>query len=107
MITPQQAVGETAGRVLSWVNIEAISDLILAHKLPVYNHLLGPTGGNVRPAAISSNAFFDNKLVAHGSIADHSAEFPKTLRTGNCLPYLPYKSASSECLRRQSASAKM
>src|SRR5262249_23586204 len=38
----------------------------------------GPMGGNVRPAAISSNALFDNMLVAHCTVDDCSAEFPKT-----------------------------
>ena len=45
--------------------------------------IFGPTGGNVRPAAISSNTFFDNILAAHCAVDDHSAEFPKTTSTGN------------------------
>src|SRR5262249_16873032 len=56
---------------------------------------IGPTGGNVRPAAISSNALFDNMLVAHCTVDDRSAEFPKTTSTGNFVPDLPPKSASS------------
>ena len=68
---------------------------------------VGPTGGNVRPAAISSNIFFDNGLVAYCTVDDHPAEFPKTASTGNFLPDLPPKSASSGYLHRQSASAGM
>src|SRR5262245_32415963 len=38
---------------------------------------IGPTGGNVRPAAISSIAFFDKKFVAPWTVADRSTECPK------------------------------
>lgn len=68
---------------------------------------LGPTGGNMRPAAISSIIFFSNGLVAYCPIDDHSAEFPKNPSTGNFLPDLPCKSGSSGRLHRQSASAEM
>jgi hypothetical protein len=67
----------------------------------------GPTGGNVRPEAISSNTFFNNGLVAHCTVDDHSAEFPKTTSTGNFWPDFPRKSASAGHLCRQSASAGM
>jgi hypothetical protein len=67
----------------------------------------GPTGGNVRPAAISSNTFFDNILAVHCAVDDYSAEFPKTTSTGNFPPDVHQKSASSGHVRRQSASAEM
>jgi len=67
----------------------------------------GPTGGNVRPAAISPNTMFDNMLVAHCTVDDPSTEFPKIASTGNISPDLCHKSASSGHLCRQSASAEM
>ena len=37
----------------------------------------GPTRGNLRPAVISSIAFFDKTLIAPCTIAASSTEFPK------------------------------
>jgi hypothetical protein len=82
-------------------------DTLAAQPITGKRWVLGPTGGNVRPAAISSNTFFDNILAAHCAVDDHSAEFPKTTSTGNFPPDLHQKSASSGHLRRQSASAEM
>src|SRR5262245_55244254 len=67
----------------------------------------GPTGGNVRPAAISPNTLLDNMLAAQCAVDDLSTEFPKITSTGNIPPDLCHKSASSGPLCRQSASAEM
>jgi hypothetical protein len=67
----------------------------------------GPTGGNVRPAAISSHVFLDRRLVAQCPVDDRCAEFPQKSSTGNIPPALPCHNASSGQVRKERASAGM
>jgi hypothetical protein len=69
--------------------------------------VMGPAGGNVRSAAISSHPFFANRLEVPCLVDDHSTALSKNPSTGHFLPDLPSQSASSGSLGRQSARAAM
>src|SRR5262249_49574084 len=96
-------MGQTGLALVDPVSIDAIT-IADQDALPIFD---GPTGGNVRPAAISPNTMLDNMLVAQRAVDDPSTEFPKITSTGNIPPDLCHKSASSGPLCRQSASAEM
>ena len=106
--------GACAGRVVwVWRLQRRAAPLPLGAAAPVMRRrlaregYLGPTGGNVRPAAISPNTMLDNMLAAQCAVDDPSTEFPKMTSTGNIPPELCHKIASSGPLCRQSASAEM
>jgi hypothetical protein len=89
---PRSDGGPPCGR--TWEEQRHHRSLVPREAMPTRRssfRLLGPTGGNVRPAAISSNVFFNNRLVAHCPVDGHSAEFPKKSSTGNFRQMYPVK----------------
>jgi hypothetical protein len=95
------------GHEVLWVLRDCLSGAVLLARSLLSATQPGLTGGNMRPAAISSIAFFDTKLVAHCMVDERSTEFPKKSSTGNFSPNSPCPSTSGGHLHRESASAEM